>query len=178
MKWKNSSNYETQSSYFQAWAGGPCHWRPTVQQDGEAPNQEKIVTSCYNGMDESGNYKNATKEGCENAYFTKEGVEVGGQNHKRPTGRKYAQWTNQFLLNWEVGMTHKFDVDPETFRATNCTGLEVAEDGSGFVDGICQINSVCTSKRAFCPVQVETVNYSLQLHRIFYPQRFHFPGLC
>ena len=137
------------------------------------------MTSCYNGMDESGNYKNTTKEGCENAYFTKEGVEVGGKNHKRPTGRKYAQWTNQFLLNWEVGMTHKFDVDPETFRATNCTGLEVAEDGSGFVDGICQINSVCTSKRAFCPVQVETVNYSLQLlHRIFYPHRFHFPGLC
>ena len=34
-----------------------------------------------------------------------------------------------------------------------CAGLEVAEDGSGFNGGKCEVNSVCTSKRAMCPPQ-------------------------
>ena len=32
-----------------------------------------------------------------------------------------------FALNYEVGFTHKFDIDNETFRATGCPGLELED---------------------------------------------------
>ena len=126
---------------YQKWAGGPCHWRPTAENAPDAPNQEKIAfKSCFNGFDENNKFYNGSGSGCENAYISSEGVSVGGTRTKPATSEssKFSQWTNQFLLNWEVGTVLKFDVDPETFRATNCEGLEVAEDGSGFVDGKCE----------------------------------------
>ena len=78
---------------------------------------------------------------------------------------RWDQWRQEFLLNWEVGMIKKFDVDPETFRAKNCSGLEIkpketneegkeTNNGTGlFEGGICAINAVCTSKVPDCPPQ-------------------------
>ena len=139
----------------QKWAGGPCHWRPTAHNTPDAPNQDKIRTNCFNGFDEDNNFKNGSGKGCNDAYISPQGVSIGSTGSVTAQGKTndFSQWTNQFLLNWEVGMVLKFDTDPESFRASNCEGLEVAEDGSGFVDGKCKVNSVCTSPIAKCPRQ-------------------------
>merc|ERR1711881_193733 len=39
----------------QSWAGGPCHWRPTMNTAPDAPNREIVMTSCFGGFDENGN---------------------------------------------------------------------------------------------------------------------------
>ena len=144
----------------QIWAGGPCHWRPTAHDSSDAPNQKMISKTCFNGFDENNNFKNGStheKEGCKTAYFSNQGVQMGVEKPEKARATSdFDQWTNQFLLNWEVGMVLKFDTDPETFRAMNCDGLEMVEDQSVkslFVDGKCEKNSVCTSPRAMCPPQ-------------------------
>ena len=99
-----------------------CTIIKTADDAPDAPNHDKIAfKSCFNGFDESNKFYNGSGSSCENAYISSEGVSVEGTQTKPATSEssKFAQWTNQFLLNWEVGTVLKFDVDPETFRATN-----------------------------------------------------------
>jgi len=158
------------NSYQRDWAGGPCHWRP------RDINLSSSGTSCFNGYDENNKIdthpkdtktcKNAECKKCKNALYIdpETGItifEESGTSTRqmdqvddRAIPSRFAHWKNEFLLNWEVGMSLKFDVDPETFRAKNCPGLEVTNDGKGpFEDAICAINAVCTSKVPDCPPQ-------------------------
>ena len=61
------------------------------------------------------------------------------------------------MLNYEAGFYRKFDVDPEAFRATNCSGITLEEPNVMWVNGSGPIkdgsNSVVASPVAKCPVQ-------------------------
>ena len=60
-------------------------------------------------------------------YFLTEGIQIGGKCSHFTDKSQTQGWSNMFALNYEVGFTHKFDIDNETFRATGCPGLELED---------------------------------------------------
>ena len=74
-----------------------------------------------NATDDTGDiYMNKGGRDCRTSHLTADGVRVIGKTtRKSEKGRSDGVngWTNEFLLNWEVGMANKFDTDPVTMRA-------------------------------------------------------------
>ena len=104
--------------------GGPCVWRPATTSSPDCPNRDLIRYPCYGGYDKEtskrviggkGNAK--SKKCCLNVTFDQNGIQKGGDcaASVNPTSKSWG-WSNMFALNYEVGLTHKFDLDPVALR--------------------------------------------------------------
>merc|ERR1711981_353679 len=140
----------------QSWAGGPCHWRPTMNTAPDAPNRDIVMTTCYGGLDEnSERIKDEGKKQCResNITFTKEGIQLGNPGPVHISQKANAGWSNMFVLNFEAGMYKKFDIDEAAFRGTGCEGINLQSPDEMWEDGWTGVNSVTTSRVNQCPIQ-------------------------
>ena len=64
----------------QSWAGGPCHWRPTMPTADDCPNREKVMKDCY-GKWENGERQTRSNGAfarlCKDVHFSPEGIQIG-----------------------------------------------------------------------------------------------------
>jgi len=134
--------------------GGPCVWRPTQASSVDLPNKGVTRQHCYGGWDTETKTRFNRKWGncCNDATWTPEGIQIGGKCSHFTDKSETQGWSNMFALNYEVGFTHKFDIDNETFRATGCPGLEL-EDRTGTWEGGTHSNSQYMSPAAQCDKQ-------------------------
>ena len=103
--------------------GGPCVWRPTANNQDDCPNVDQISYTCYGGYDSStgekiinSNSGKATRC-CGDVTFDKNGIQKGASCS---TTTSDGRWSNMFALNYEVALTHKFDIDEVAFRSEIC----------------------------------------------------------
>merc|ERR1711963_114135 len=138
----------------QQWAGGPCHWRPCSPHQSDCPNREKVRQSCFDGW-ENGQRKKKRYLWCKDAYFTPEGIQIGGTLSPWRDSSVTEGWSNMFMLNYEAGLYKKFNIDDQAFRATGCEGINLQNSNEMWTDGWdIKGNSVKTSRVNQCPVQV------------------------
>ena len=136
----------------QSTMGGPCVWRPTKANAEDCLNFGQMTKPCFDGWDENNKRKVADNNCCRDATFTPEGIQVGGKCQAFVDRTKTSGWSNSFALNYEVGLTHKFDLDPVAFRPTGCQGIELDDPTSSWANGSIS-NSAWLSPRADCPKQ-------------------------
>lgn len=125
----------------QSWAGGPCHWRPTMPSADDCPNREKIMKECY------GNWENGQRQTktsgtwarlCKDVHFSPEGIQIGsspGSINIDTSSSGTGGWSNMLMLNYEAGMYKKFDIDDVAMRATGCDGINLQNPGEMWTDG-------------------------------------------
>ena len=153
----------------QLWAGGPCHWRPTMTTAPDAPNRQKVMRDCYGGLDENHKrVKNTKKSFCKkaNIEFTSEGVQIGKTNPMHIDKNPTAGWSNMFMLNFEAGLYKKFDIDPVAFRGTGCEGINLQRADEMWQDGWTGVNAVTTSPVNQCNVTDVKDEHDYPIHKI------------
>ena len=150
----------------QNWAGGPCHWRPCSPHQSDCPNREKVRQSCFDGW-ENGQRKKKRYLWCKDAYFTPEGIQIGGTLSPWRDSSVTEGWSNMFMLNYEAGLYKKFNIDDQAFRASGCDGINLQKSNEMWTDGWdIKGNSVKTSRVNQCPVQVFEDENGQPLHEI------------
>ena len=141
----------------QEWAGGPCHWRPTMPTAPDAPNREHVKRGCFGGIGEDGKrIANTDNRLCKQSdppiEFTKEGIQIGNPGPVQTSSGPTAGWSNMFMLNYEAGLYKKFDIDPSAMRGTGCDGINLQDPNAMWTDGWTGVNSVTTSRVNQCPI--------------------------
>lgn len=140
----------------QEWAGGPCHWRPTMPTAPDAPNRQHVMTPCGGGINDNGKRVASTKGNCKRANppieFTKEGIQIGNPGSIHTSKGPTAGWSNMFMLNYEAGLYKKFDIDQAAMRGTGCDGINLEDDSARWPDGWTGVNAVTTSRVNKCNV--------------------------
>lgn len=104
--------------------GGPCVWRPTSPSAEDCPNRDQLSDDCFDGFDMDTLERKVTlgsnkeQRCCGDVTFGKDGIQRGASTScARFTDKTDTKgWSNMFALNYEVGLTHKFDLDEVAFR--------------------------------------------------------------
>ena len=144
----------------QSWAGGPCHWRPTMPTADDCPNREKVMKDCY-GKWENGRRETRSNGAfarlCKDVHFSPEGIQIGDATtiHIDKNPRGTGGWSNMFMLNYEAGMYKKFDIDDVAMRGTGCEGINLQNPDEMWTDGwdVMEANAVKVSRVNQCPKQ-------------------------
>ena len=140
----------------QSWAGGPCHWRPSMPTAPDCPNREKIMPDCFDKF-ENGQRQIKTDHSCKDIQFSPEGVQIGnsGTINVDTSDAGTGGWSNMFMLNYEAGMYKKFDIDEAAMRGTGCPGINLQNPDEMWTDGwdCLKANAVILSRVNQCPKQ-------------------------
>merc|ERR1712136_285817 len=153
----------------QSWAGGPCHWRPTMTTAPDCPNREQVVKDCYGYVDENGQrIKRFATKYCNKTHieFTATGIQLGNPGVRHIDQNPTAGWSNMFMLNYEAGFYRKFDVDPVAMRGTGCDGINLEDTSVMWEDGWTGVNSATTSPVNQCNVTDVQDEEGRPIHRI------------
>ena len=99
-------------------------WRPTNPSAPDCPNKDTFADDCFDGFDMDTLERKVTlgsnneKTCCSDVTYGEDGIQRGSS----PSCTRYTNtgstkgWSNMFALNYEVGLTHKFELDEVAFR--------------------------------------------------------------